>query len=206
MRTRVYLVDDHEAILKMLEYALPRLMKCEIVGTSQTAAAALKSLVRTKVDVLWIDMCLPELDGPGLLRLLRSRGMEYRSVLCTGISNPGRIREAMHAAPACFVSKGDELSCWRKALDTAARGGRYVSPQIAAAIDHSQDTGLAQLSDMERVVFSLIVRDAPRDYIASLLNISPHTVRHHRERLMTKLNAHSVAELCAIAARTGLLL
>ena len=63
----------------------------------------------------------------------------------------------------------------------------------------------ALLTDVEHVVFSLVVKDHSKEHIADMLGVSPHTVRHHREHMMTKLGAHSVAELCTIASRTGML-
>jgi DNA-binding NarL/FixJ family response regulator len=111
----------------------------------------------------------------------------------------------MAANPASFVSKSDDLSCWQKALEAAVQGGSYFSPTISEASRQTPHEGLATLSDVEHVVFSLVVKNVSKEHIADTLGISTHTVRHHRERMMTKLNAHSVAELCTIASRTGML-
>ena len=70
---------------------------------------------------------------------------------------------------------------------------------------HAPDAGLASLTDPEHVVFSLVVKNLSKEQMADMLGISPHTVRHHREHMMAKLGAHSVAELCTIAARVGML-
>lgn len=88
--------------------------------TSPTATDALKAIPRVKPDVLFVDVCLPMLDGPSLLRLLRSRGIVTGAVLFTGLAGVAQIREAMSAEPAGFVSKIDDLDCWRKALESKA--------------------------------------------------------------------------------------
>ena len=111
----------------------------------------------------------------------------------------------MAAGPSAFVSKSDDLSCWQKALEAAVQGGSYFSPTISEASRQTPHEGLATLSDVEHVVFSLVVKNVSKDHIADTLGISTHTVRHHRERMMAKLNAHSVAELCTIASRIGML-
>jgi len=205
MKPKLFIVDDHLSILKTLECALPLLLQCEIAGTSRNALEALRAIPLTAPDVLWVDVCLPGLDGPGLLRVLRTRGIAVRAVLFTGTADSGRLREAMAAVPACFVSKNDGLDCWQKALDAAVQGGTYFSPSIAAAWKQAPHEGLASLTDAEHVVFSLVVKNFSKEHIADMLGVSTHTVRRHREKMMTKLGVHSVAELCAIASRTGML-
>ncbi len=205
MKPKLFIVDDHLAILRTLECALPLLISCEIAGTARSATEALKAIPIVEPNVLWVDVGLPGLNGPGLLRVLRTRGILTRAVLFTGSTDPAQIREAMAAAPACFVSKHDDLACWQKALEAAVQGGSYFSPGVAEVWKQSPDDGLALLTDVEHVVFSLVVKNHSKEQIAELLGISTHTVRHHREHMMAKLGAHSVAELCTIAARCGML-
>ena len=205
MKPKLFIVDDHLSILRTLECALPLLLPCTIAGTCRNATDAIKAIPLAAPDVLWVDVCLPGLDGPGLLRLLRAREFAVRAVLFTGSTDATLIREAMASGPAGFVSKNDELSCWQKALEAAAQGGTYFSPAIAEASKQTPDAGLASLTDPEHVVFSLVVKNLSKEQMADMLGISPHTVRHHREHMMAKLGAHSVAELCTIAARVGML-
>ncbi len=205
MKPKLFIVDDHLSILRTLECALPLLLPCTIAGTCRSAAEALRAIPLAAPDVLWVDVCLPGLDGPGLLRTLRARDITVRAVLFTGSTDPVQIREAMASSPAGFVSKTDDLSCWQKALEAAVQGGTYFSPTIAEASKQVQHEGLATLTDPEHVVFSLVVKDLSKEQMADMLGISPHTVRHHRERMMNKLGAHSVAELCTIASRVGML-
>ena len=205
MKPKLFIVDDHVSILRTLECALPLLMPCTIAGTARNAPDALKAIPPAQPDILWVDVCLPGLDGPGLLRLLRAREIPVRAVLFTGSNDPVQLRQAMTAAPAGFVSKNDDLCCWQKALEAALEGGSYLSPSIAEAAKQTPHEGLASLTDVEHVVFSLVVKDLSKEHMAEMLGISPHTVRHHREHMMNKLGAHSVAELCTIASRAGML-
>ena len=85
------------------------------------------------------------------------------------------------------------------------QGGTYFSPGIAEAWQQAPDEGLSSLTDVEHVVFSLVVKNLSKEHIADMLGVSTHTVRHHREHMMAKLDAHSVAELCTIASCTGML-
>jgi DNA-binding NarL/FixJ family response regulator len=55
----------------------------------------------------------------------------------------------------------------------------------------------------EREVFELVIRGFSNDEIASRLYIARRTVETHRQRIIKKLSAHSVAEMQRLAARYG---
>lgn len=63
---------------------------------------------------------------------------------------------------------------------------------------------LARLTPRERQVFERIVSDRPNKDIARELEISPRTVEHHRERVMSKMQAASFSELIIMAVLCGI--
>lgn len=205
MNPKLLLVDDHLSTLKTLQCTLPLLLACEVAGTARNADEALEAIGRTVPDVLWVDVGLPGLDGPGLLRLLRARNIEVRSVLFTGTLDVAEIREALASAPTCMVSKNEDLACWHKALKAAVHGIHYYSPAIAEAWNRAPDAGLASLSDAEHVVFILTVKNENDGHIAEMLGIPMDSVPIHREQVMAKLGARSLEDLRTIASRAGLL-
>ena len=123
-------------ILKSLEFALPTLMPCEVVGAVCSAAEALKAIPKLKPDILWVDMCLPEIDGPNLLRLLKVRGICPARVLFTASEAGALIREAMSVEPEGFVSKADTLKCWQRALEGTS--GYLISAERAFSEDKKE--------------------------------------------------------------------
>ena len=53
-------------------------------------------------------------------------------------------------------------------------------------------------------MLQLVVEEHSSGQIAAALGMSPKTVEHHRARILRKLGARSIAQLCAIAVREGL--
>jgi DNA-binding NarL/FixJ family response regulator len=205
MKPRLFLVEDQTALLETFTIAFPKLLNCDVVGTARTGAETLKRVPEAGCDLLWMDVGLAPLDGPGVLRLLRSRGVDVPTVLFTGLECDLRIDKAMDAEPDGFVHKADDFRCWREAFDAVLRGGRFVSPRIAAVQKRPSGTVLSNVTDIERAVLVLAVNGEGNDSIGAQLGISPHTARHHRERLMNKLSVHSIEALCALACREGLI-
>lgn len=205
MTPRLFIVEDQVGLLETLRIALPKLLECEIAGVARNGADALKKIPHSGCHVAWLDVCMDPLDGPGLLRVLRARGLDVGTVLFTGLENDLRIREAMAAEPNGFVHKADEFGCWREAFQAALNGSHYISARIAGTKKRGTAGELSCLSDVERAVLVLAVRGQSKEQIAAELGISPHTARHHRERLMGKLGVNCIEALCAIACRAGLI-
>jgi DNA-binding NarL/FixJ family response regulator len=98
------------------------------------------------------------------------------------------------------------------AIHTVSKKQNYLSQSIAttimqdyASILEGSDTSLAsQLSAREREVLQMIAEGLSTKEIADKMCVSVKTVETHRQQIMRKLNAKSVAELTKIALKEGL--
>ena len=62
------------------------------------------------------------------------------------------------------------------------------------------------LTDREKEVLQLLAEGKSNKEVASVLNLSPHTVESHRTNLMQKLNLHNTAEIVLYAVRKNIIL
>ena len=91
------------------------------------------------------------------------------------------------------------------------RGNRYFSEDIArAALNEFVSSGgkkepFSQLTSREREVLVLIAEGKSNKEIADGLGIGVRTIETHRERVMRRLNIHSVAGLTKYAIANGLI-
>jgi len=89
-------------------------------------------------------------------------------------------------------------------------GEVFFSPEVAQTAlnqlvaSHGKPPGAVQLSQREREVLVMIARGRANKEIASELGVSVRTVETHRERVMRKLNLHTVAGLTRFAIAQGL--
>jgi DNA-binding NarL/FixJ family response regulator len=120
-----------------------------------------------------------------------------------------RFVAAVLRAGACgYLLKNAAVEELVRAIRTVAGGRPYLSPSIAGSVleafrDEEQDTPLSLLTGREREVLQLLAEGHPSRAIAERLSVSIKTVGTHREHLMEKLGAHSVAELTKLAIREG---
>ena len=124
-----------------------------------------------------------------------------------------------------YVTKQAAADDLVSAIRSVAEGNVYLQPALAswlledyrrlaaqdlteALIESKEEQAhkdLESLSERERQVVELVADGLTNNEIGEALGISPKTVARHRERIMSKLNLHSSAELVKFAIRTGLI-
>lgn len=102
--------------------------------------------------------------------------------------------EIIHAVYA--IIKGERFYC-NKVLNILV--DRHIFK------DDIEDCSATNLTQRETDITRLIAEGKSSKEIASLLNISLHTVQTHRKNIMRKLNVNSASELTLYAVNTGLL-
>jgi PAS domain S-box-containing protein len=75
------------------------------------------------IDLVIIDMIMPNLGGRECFRRIKSMNPDVRAVLSTGFSLDGAVQEIMDEGIACFIQKPYRLDQLSQAVSTAL--GRY---------------------------------------------------------------------------------
>ena len=97
------------------------------------------------------------------------------------------------------------------AIESVCEGEAFFAPQIAqAALREFVTSGgkkqpFIQLTTREREVLALIAEGQSNKEVANRLGIGVRTIETHRERIMEKLNIHTIAGLTRFAIRNGVI-
>lgn len=208
---RVVLVDDHEIFLEGLSSLIDREEGMEVVGTARNGRAAICLAGSLVPDVLVMDVSMAGLNGIEATRQIVGEQPAVR-VLCLSMHSGRRyVSAAVEAGAAGYVLKDCALEELAFAVRQVALGHSYLSPAVAATVldDYAAHlSGQARparvaLSEREREVLQLLAEGHTTRDIAGQLHLSPKTIGSHRERIMKKLDIHSVAGLTKYAVRHG---
>ncbi len=114
---RVLICDDEPDVQLLLRLTVQSLGHEAItVGRPSEALAACRSAVP---DVLLLDVSMPEMDGPELLRRLRSLGVEPKHTMLVSAITPGQLRELAIELGIGWLSKPFTTEHVRDALIAA---------------------------------------------------------------------------------------
>ena len=131
---RVVLADDHRVVRRTLRLLLDEAGGIEVVREAIDLDGAARHVHAHAPHVLVIDLDLP--NGSTLLTLgeLRRRAPRTEIVVLAMEPSPLFATRVLRAGAAGYVLKDQADSELAAAIRAAARGERYVSPQVAAAL------------------------------------------------------------------------
>ena len=203
MTLRLYVVDDHAAVLAALTGALGRRPGVRVVGVATSAAAAFADVAGgLPVDVALVDVCLPDGSGIDLCRRLADARPDVRSVLLSAADDPALARAARAAGAAAYVVKDVSVDALVAVLRSAARGAVFADRRVATA--EPAAPGVAALSPTERHVLRLVADGLTNDEIRAALP-STGDIGARVARLLVKIGARTRADAARIALREGAL-
>jgi two-component system, LuxR family, response regulator FixJ len=187
----VHLIDDDEGVRQAVAFFLAT--SGFAVRVYESGVAFLDALPSVQPGCVVTDVRMPGIDGLALQRELKTRGVALPVIVITGHGDVPLAVEAMKAGAVDFIEKpfNDEslLSAIRVAIDRHTQDARRGDEIIAIK------EKLASLSPREREVLDGLIAGLPNKTIAYDLKISARTVEVHRANLMTRMGAHSVADL-----------
>ncbi|MFI7012506.1 response regulator [Streptomyces sp. NPDC050145] len=209
--TRVFLVDDHEVVRRGLRDLIDDEPDLHVVGEASTAGQALARGPALAPDVAVLDVRLPDGDGIGVCRELRSRMPGLACLMLTSFDDEDALLDAIMAGAAGYVLKQIKGSDLVSAVRTVATGQSMLDPATTARLMHSlrdtdaakppADDRLAALSDRERSVLDLIGEGLTNRQIAQRLYLSEKTVKNHISRLLGKLSVERRVQAAVIATQ-----
>ena len=106
---KLLIIDDSRAALKALCMQLdPNLFA---IATAQSAAEGLKSLEEQLPDCILTDYEMPEVNGPGLCRIVKTheKFKHIPIIVLTSMTETAHILEAIEAGANDFVSKDSDM-------------------------------------------------------------------------------------------------
>lgn len=202
---RVMLVDDHPLVRSAVRQAIDA-PDVEFVGEAGTAEDAYEIAMRSKPDVMLVDIALPGASGVQLLRELAPRLPETRFVMLTVSTADENVLEAIDYGASGYLTKDLAPEALLRAVRGAYAGDLVMPRRMAARLvrrladrarrapsghDPLSEHGL---SSREREVLRLLAEGMTDREIAGALTISSRTVETHVSSVLHKLGARNRVE------------
>lgn len=114
---RVVLVDDEAIIVEGLKKVIRwEDYDCGIVGTADSGRSGAELIRREKPDILFMDICMPDVDGLTMLAGIRSEFPSLQVTILTGYRDFAYAQEAIRLGVTRFLLKPSKLGEIQEAL------------------------------------------------------------------------------------------
>lgn len=210
--TRILIADDHPLFRLALKQALQSiapeatLFEAESLGSARTRLES-----DPELDLLLLDLHLP--DGDGLMGLASFRA-EFPSVAVVMISaseDPAMIRSALALGAAGYIPKRASLDELGHALSVILACESFVPDDIRAMLEQlpepSADERLAErlaaLTPQQFRVLGLVAEGKLNKQIADRLGIQERTIKAHLSLIFQKLGVRNRTQASVLLRSLG---
>jgi two-component system, NarL family, nitrate/nitrite response regulator NarL len=210
-RIKILLADDHPVVRKGIRSCLASQEHLEVVGEAGDGQEALSLARRLTPDLVLMDLDMPQMSGLAVTEALAKELPQTKVLILSMHDHTDYVARILQSGARGYVLKEASAEELIKAIETVTAGESFFSPEFARSAlnqfvqGHEEGPQSSLLTDREREVLIQIAEGLSNKEIAAELNVGVRTVETHRERIMRKLNIHSVAGLTKFAIAKGLI-
>jgi DNA-binding NarL/FixJ family response regulator len=208
---RVLIVDDHPVVRRGLRTMLESETWVGEVFEAATVAEAVTLVVAERIDVVAMDVTLPDGDGiEATGRILHARP-EVKVLMLTMSDDEEIVVRALRTGARGYVLKDTDPDAVVDALRAVAQGGVVLGPGIGPSVLASMNRSPAelpapfnQLTARERDILGRLALGDTNARIARHFGLSEKTVRNQLSAIFAKLGVADRVQAALLARDAGL--
>jgi len=209
---RVLVADDHPLYRDALSNLVCAAFDDVDIEECEDVSSALDHLAGGAIDLVLLDLSMPDADGLDGLRRLREASPATPVIICSALYDPQLVREAFKFGVSGYLPKSSGTEVTRHALQLVRSGGVYVPSQALmesvvkapregeAKGSESGENRCAGLTPRQLAVLALLEKGMSNKSIARELDIGEITVKAHVSAILRKLGVDNRVQ-AVVAAR-----
>lgn len=197
----ILIADDHQMFIDGIRSLLEDSRDIVVVGEARTGLEVLERCMEKKVDIVIMDINMPEMDGIQATRELLKRHPAVKILGLSMYNDREYISDILKAGAMGYILKNTGKESLLNAISTLQAGNNYLGDEVSKTLLNSfmknpqSPPSMEKLSGREIEVLECIATGRTTHEIAEQLFISKNTVETHRKNLLYKLKARNTAEL-----------
>jgi DNA-binding NarL/FixJ family response regulator len=207
---RIGIVDDHTIVRTGLRQYLADFVDLRVTGEAANGREALELARGGEVDVLLLDLSMPDQGGVDALAAIKARFPDLAVLILSGFPEANYATTLLRHGASGYLNKECDPEEIVKAIRTVAKGRRYITPAVAELLaDGAAGAGdqlpHEALSERELQVFLRLAQGETIGHMAQAMFLSVKTVSTYRTRVLEKLKLQTNSELTYYALKNGLI-
>jgi two-component system nitrate/nitrite response regulator NarL len=209
---RIMIADDHQMFIDGIKSLLATQKQVKVVAEAHNGHEVLELLEKDQPDLILMDVNMLGMDGIEATRQVRKQYPAIKVLMLTMFNTRDYIEKVLKAGADGYILKNTGKEELSTAIEKVMKGESYFSREVTERIMEGlqkkktaeNDPMMVELTEREKEVLKLIVKELTTQEIADQLFISFNTVETHRKNLISKLQVRNIAGLVKYAIQQGL--
>jgi len=216
---KILIIDDHALIREALRGVLKELKGDATLAEAADWRRASQEIEQSpQLDLVLLDLNLPDRDGFDILAEMRERYPAIPVVVLSAQQDPESVAKALDLGALGFIPKSAPREVMLSALNLVFSGGMYIPPEILvrpAAMRPKPPAGPAGagkrtsaadlgLTARQMEVLALMMEGRSNKAICRALDLAEPTVKNHVTAILKALKAGNRTEAVIAAGALGL--
>ncbi|WP_445665188.1 response regulator [Fodinibius sp. AD559] len=209
---KILLADDHDIVRDGIKMLLEDEVGFTIEAEAENGLQAIEICKKHDIDLIIMDINMPEMNGIEATEKIKESFPDIKVLALTMMDEDQHIRQMIEAGASGYILKSSDKIELVDAITTILDGKHYFSDDATQSVmmdlvkgttkKESSDPG--NITEREKEVLELIVKQYTNQEIAEELHISTRTVDAHRRNLLQKTGAKNTAGLVTYAIKHDL--
>jgi DNA-binding NarL/FixJ family response regulator len=210
---KIMVVDDHALVRRGMTYVVKEGFPDAKVTEAESSTAALELLhADADVDLMLVDVRMPDLDGLELLRAVKAEWPGIPVIMLSTYENAPYVKRALADGAAGYLLKEATPEDLSQAINVAMSGsGNVLSPRVIQNLFEDQENANARnghrneysLTQREHDILALLAEGRSNREIAQALFLSEKTVKAHLAAIFRKLGVTNRTQAAMMAVQMG---
>lgn len=202
------LVDDHvllrDGLALLIRQQQPSI---DLHMASRLDEALVKLRALPSIDLVLLDLSLPDVQGIDTLVTMRQAAPDTRVIVISADDRPETVSLAIEAGAASYIPKSADWATLQQAL-SAVLSGRVSVPETFLQSQPISRAAIAApelaLSPRQMDVLRLLIDGKSNKVIGRHLDLAPSTVNTHIRGIFDRLGVNNRTQAVVHAARMGI--
>lgn len=219
---RVVIADDQRLMREGLKVIFDLEEDIEVVGLAADGQEAVTLVKQHQPHVVLMDIRMPQMDGVEGAKRIQQLDPKVKVLMLTTFNDKELIIAALQNGAKGYLLKDMPSAAIIQAIHTVYRGGVVMQPDVTEriltelkqqnkqqrqtdSIQLAENKKLAELTEREKEVLSLLGLGHNNKEIAKKLFISEGTVKNYISAVIRKLELRDRTQAALFALKTGII-
>lgn len=205
LKVNILSIDDHDIVQYGLSFLFKEWNNNTTLFTAGNEAEIWQCLNKNEVDVIVLDLIMPDVKPKELIPRIKRQYPEIKIVLYSSVDDYKTLKELIDLGANSYVNKNEDSKIIYKAVENVIKGESFFSELYLKQTQKPRKSNNLEedLSPREFLVFQMLVEGKSLKEICTATALQPSTVGTYKNRIFVKLGVENIVELIKVAKEYG---